>query len=329
MEKIDVIITWVDGNDSAWKEEKNKYSIKKYNVDERDVRYRDWDNLQYIFRGIEKYMSWVNKVHFVTWGHVPLWLDTGCSKLHIVNHKDFIPGQYLPTFSSNTIELNLHRIPGLARCYINFNDDMFVIGSTQPEDFFKNGLPKDSAILSPQPVCRGGIANIVVNNLEILNDYFNIDDVKKNRNKWFSLKYGKKIIRNIIFSQFRTIIGIYENHIPFSYLKSTAYEVWEKEQKVLDQTCLHKFRSKEDVNEWLFREWQILSGNFVPRRIDFGDLIPLSDDTDCIINKLRNPGNTKMICINDNEYVDNFEEKKERLNSVFEELFPKKSVYEK
>ena len=91
---------WVDGNDPEWQKEKNNYD-KKDNADGSIVRYRDWDLLQYWFRGVEKFAPWVNKVYFITWGHLPKWLDTSNPKLVIVNHKDYIPEEYLPTFSAN------------------------------------------------------------------------------------------------------------------------------------------------------------------------------------------------------------------------------------
>lgn len=329
MKNIDVIITWVDGNDLAWQSVKNKYVIENKNGDDRKSRYRDWDNLKYIFRGIEKYMPWIHKVHFVTWGHLPDWMNIECKKLNIVKHEDFIPEKYLPTFNSNTIELNLHRIPELAEYYINFNDDMFVIGMTDSKDFFVNGLPKDMAILSPQPIKRGGIACTVVNNLEVINDYFTPLDIRNNKGKWFSHKYGKMLLRNFIFSKFTTIIGIYETHIPFSHLKSTAVEVWDKEGRTLENTCLHKFRSKEDVNEWLFRHWQLMSGKFLPRRADFGLLRCLPDHMDEIVSLILNPGNIKMLCINDSEEEANFEKDRDTLNTAFKKVFPIKSMFEK
>ena len=80
---------WVDGSDPAWLDEKKKYTPTE-EADDRDERYRDWNLLKYWFRGVEKYAPWVRKIHFVTWGHVPSWLDTDNDKLHIVKHEDFI-----------------------------------------------------------------------------------------------------------------------------------------------------------------------------------------------------------------------------------------------
>ena len=112
MKKIDFVITWVDGNDSAWREEKARYS--GVSGDQKKNRFRDWDILQYWFRGIEKFAAWVNCVYFVTWGHIPGWLNTDHPKLKIIRHEEFIPKEYLPTFNSHTIEFNLHRIQDLS-----------------------------------------------------------------------------------------------------------------------------------------------------------------------------------------------------------------------
>src|SRR5699024_12042624 len=92
-DKIDFVILWVDRNDPEWQKEKQKYENNK--GDKKEIRYRDWDNLQYWFRGVEKFAPWVNKIHFVTWGHLPKWLDTEHPKINIINHKDFLSKENL------------------------------------------------------------------------------------------------------------------------------------------------------------------------------------------------------------------------------------------
>ena len=71
---IDFIMIWVDGNDPEWQKEKRKYQPGDA-ADDREIRYRDWDNLQYWFRAVEKFAPWVNRIHFVTCGHLPKWLN--------------------------------------------------------------------------------------------------------------------------------------------------------------------------------------------------------------------------------------------------------------
>ena len=173
-DRIDIVILWVDGADPLWLEEKAKYSPKKADYSSDANRFRDWDNLQYFFRGIEKYAPWVGNIFFITWGHVPAWLNTDHPKLKIIRHSDYIPRQYLPTYNSNTIELNLHRIEQLSEQFILFNDDMFLIRPSKPEDFFMNGQPRDEFSLNP--VLPMGekyrIAHTIVNNMGVINTHF-------------------------------------------------------------------------------------------------------------------------------------------------------------
>ena len=110
-EKIDIVILWVDGEDKEWQKEKEKYMNLRGDAGKN--RFRDCDNLQYLFRGIDKFAPWVNKIFFITWGHLPKWLDVNNEKIRVIKHEDYIPKEYLPTFNSNVIELNLHRIEEL------------------------------------------------------------------------------------------------------------------------------------------------------------------------------------------------------------------------
>lgn len=139
---IDFVITWVDGSDPDWLEIRSPYlrdlketnNLDYWNLSE--ARYRDWGLLRYWFRTVEKYTPWVRKIFFVTFNQIPNWLNLNNPKLEIVNHNDFIPERYLPTFNSHCIELNLHRIKGLSDRFVYFNDDMFIKAPLNEEFFF-------------------------------------------------------------------------------------------------------------------------------------------------------------------------------------------------
>ena len=113
MNEIDFVILWVDGNDPAWREEFVR-TRQAENDDASEIRYRDWRNLHYWFRSAERFAPWVRKVHFITWGHLPAWLRRDHPKLHIVNHRDFIPAEYLPhiQFEHHRTEYPPHRRVG-------------------------------------------------------------------------------------------------------------------------------------------------------------------------------------------------------------------------
>ena len=53
-----------------------------------------------------------------------------------ITYIDIFPNKsHLPVFSSPAIESHLHRIPGLSKRFIYFNDDVFLGAYTKPEDF--------------------------------------------------------------------------------------------------------------------------------------------------------------------------------------------------
>ena len=179
-EAIDIIITYVNGNDEIWRNKRNRYECSK-NGDGSVVRYRDWENLKYIFRGIERYAPWVRKVFLVTDHQTPDWVDPECDKLVLVNHEDYIPEEYLPTFNTNTIENNFHRIKDLSEQFIVFNDDCFFLQQVEPQDFFLKGQPQ--AMFMEYPVgCRGGnevFPRLLLNNFIVLGKYFTRSDYKR------------------------------------------------------------------------------------------------------------------------------------------------------
>ena len=148
-EEIDFVVTWVNGQDEAWQKRRAQYTPGT-DTDNSECRYQDYGLLLYWFRGVEKFAPWVRKVHFVTEGHLPHWLNTENPKLHIVKHADYIPEEFLPTFNSNVIELWMHQIESLSEQFVYFNDDFYLTQPVHPKNYFKNGKPCD--MLAFQPV---------------------------------------------------------------------------------------------------------------------------------------------------------------------------------
>lgn len=110
-----------------------------------------------------------------------------------MNHKDYIPEEYLPTFSSHPIELNLHRIKGLSEQFVYFNDDTFIINAMQPEDFFKKGLPRDYCIETAlvQDDINNPFASILMNDAALVNMHYSKREVIcRQWKKWFHPAYG-------------------------------------------------------------------------------------------------------------------------------------------
>lgn len=333
-EEIDFVIAWVDGGDKEWQKEKQKYLAAFLGdesiIDQGDYRYRDWELLPYWFRAVENYAPWVRKIHFVTCGQIPQWLNVDHPKLNIVNHWDYMPDEYLPTFNSHTIELNMHRIKGLAEQFVYFNDDMFITRPVKPQNFFMNGLPRDVFALDAIYCASGSAGNYNCNDVAIINDNFKKkEQFAKYKRKWFQPCYGKKrLYQTAVFMPWNWFPGFYYQHLPSNFLKSTLEEVWEKAGDVLDETSREKFRGKTQVNQWLFKYWQLAAGQFEPMSIKDGRCYHLRDKGVEGLCKSIREKQYALICINDTDQTTEFEKKKMEIKQAFQETLPNKSSFE-
>ncbi len=330
MDRIDFVLLWVDGSDPEWVAQKNEYSPVKEGFENVANRFRDWDNLQYWFRGVEKFAPWVNNIYFITWGHLPKWLNTDHPKLKIIKHSDFIPEQYLPTFNSDTIETNLFRLKELSETFVLFNDDFFLIDSVQPGDFFKNGFPCDSFVENLiAPVGRFGITHTKVVMTDIINAHFNKREVHRRfRGKIYNSRYGKQNLITLYFLPFGYFTGFRNPHIAQSHLKSTFSEIWEKEADALDKSCKNRFRGTDDVSHWLMRYWNLCSGKFEPRRISFGRYFEAGAHNDALCAYIREHRG-KTVCINDMPGDYSFEKARDEINAALREILPEPSSFER
>ena len=327
--KIDFVLTWVDGNDPEWLKEKEKYSDNQYYKRNNVNRYRDWDNLKYWFRGVEKFAPWFNKIYFVTCGHYPKWLNLNNPKLKHIKHEDYIKKEYLPTFNVNPIELNLHRIEGLNEKFIYFNDDTFIIDKVKETDFFCNDKPKYVAGSNAtySTYYDDIFPHILLNDVAIINEFFDKkESMKKNFTKWFNLNYGfKTIYKTILLLQFKKFTAFTDLHLPSPLLKSTMEELWNKKFEVLDKTSSNKFRSIEDVNQYLFKWYDIARGNFEPAKV-IGRYYNTTLEKDRLLKDIEKQ-KYSLICFSDDMEID-FEKTKEEVNKVFEKILPEKSSFE-
>ncbi len=330
---IDIFLTWVDDTDEKWLKERSHYKFNTPIQEEANgiERYRSWDNLQYVFRGIENCMPWVNKIFFVTCGQIPPFLNVNHPKLKIVNHKDYIPSEYLPTFKSRTIELNLFRIEELSENFILFNDDLFPLQYIEEEYFFKRGKVCDEAI---ERILGNGDLHYKynqINNAWVINKYFDKKKVKrKNFFKWYYPGYGWRMVyRNLIMNYFHDFEGLRGPHEPSAMKKSVLKKLWELEPELMDTTSRIKFRDVSDVTQHLIRYWQIFEGDFYPR-LHRGEYCRVYDDSYYEIASIIREKRYPIICLGEKtgQPLHKFEEAKKEINAAFEEVFPHKSSFE-
>lgn len=330
---IDFVITWVDGKDASWREKRKQYAVAEDGKEgSYQFRFRDWDILRYWFRSVEKFAPWVNKIFFVTCGHLPQWLDITNPKLQIVKHSDFIPEEYLPTFNSNAIEFHLHRIKGLSEQFVYFNDDCFLLDKTAPTRFFRNGLPCDIGGMTAN-FHSGMFGASVLLAKTLVNNHFNKrKTITEMPSKWFSLRYLSHSVLNLICSIVRRneFIGFVNPHLPQAFLKSTFSDVWAKCENDLVRTSKNRFRAYGDVAFWLIRYWQLASNQFAPvNPYKDGRYYLLSNQNLTEIINCISQQKKKIICLNDSEELSDFEEIKNQINEAFNSILSAKSNFEK
>lgn len=328
---IDFVVLWVDGNDPEWRKEKNEQLTKiGYPTDNRNARYRDWDNMMYWFRGVEKFAPWVNKVHFVTYGHLPSWLNVNNPKLNIVNHKDFIPQKYLPSFNSSALEINIHRIDGLSDNFVYFNDDMFLINDVSKEDFFYHNKPVTFGCfvknISQNRMDEDPYFGMLAKNGQVISKiYSKYSAIFKHPFLFYNLKYGRHILSNI-----RTLFDdsyvIDSTHLPQAFTKQSFETMWDKVPNIMEDTANSKFRNKTNVNQDLFKSQQVLSGNFYPQSRKSGTPLFFSDE-EFMKNTIENQ-TFKMCCVADDVSDDDFDSAVERLKGYFDKILSEKSQFE-
>lgn len=331
---IDFVVTWVDMDDPKWKADFAKYSGLATTDDSHNetsvARFRDQGFLRYWFRGVERFAPWVRKIHFVTCGQKPEWLDETNPKLNLVSHSDFIPEEYLPLFNSASIEMWMHRIPGLAEHFVYFNDDFYITREVGRERFFSaEGLPCDIAVFR----FNSGIgqwSKRIANNVRLINQHFDKREVqRRDHDKWFAPQYGGKAWLNRLMKPCPHFTTLRVPHNAQPYLKSTFTDLWAHCEAELRETSTHRFRSTADLTPELIRAWQICRGTFEPYNT-YTDtrMFPLVTMPAAAVKALREQ-QYKLICLNDNVHIRNYAEVMSSLTGAFESILPERSSFEK
>ena len=138
---IDYIFPYVDGTKEKWQKEYEKHCGVMNNTSSAngDIRYNPYsDLLKYKILLLEKNMPWLRNIFMIVSDEtqVPEWIHE--TKVKIIYHREFIPEEFLPTFSSLTIEMFLGNISDLSEEFIYGNDDYYILKPLSPYNFFYN-----------------------------------------------------------------------------------------------------------------------------------------------------------------------------------------------
>ena len=325
---IDMVYLWVDGNDPTHKQKRLQLAdklgiVKKANDIQNDAnndcRYYNNDELKYSLRSLETYANWIRNIYIVTDNQVPAWLNTNNPRVHIIDHKEIIPNDALPTFNSNAIEHCIVNIPNLSEHFLYGNDDMFFWKNIQLSDFFD--LPT---------------RKVKVYTLGAIGDADNLfRKAMHNARKLLLKKFGKNFPNEM-------------HHNIDAYLKSSMLACKEDFRDAIN-ICIHNhFRADNDVCRTIYTGYACATGsgiskivkrtygswwmciiNFIIQRFSkFSKYYDIDEiyDTHYLPKRLKKY-HCKLFCVNDTEEATN--ENRKIVHQTLEMIFPNKSSFEK
>lgn len=309
-EKIDIVITYVDSTNPEWQELFRAHTkepiLNNSSRSSTKNRFRNNDELKYCLRSIDKYLNFYRNIYIVMNHSAPKWLKTSHPKIKIINHKE-IPdlNQNLPTFNSQAIECNLHKIPDLTDEFLYFNDDMF-INAKLDKKFFRDS--KINIFLTNSLAPKG-------NPHKKLTGYYNA---------WIN---SNKLLDNNYISQKRYFL----DHCPYYVNKNVAFELEKKFKEHYDITTKSKFRELNNINPLCsllqYHYFYKNIGKFSKKK--YSKTIFMNDSFVDNVVKLQNLDNLnpKIFCIEDNMFADKPENIK-LIKDFLNKKFPNKSQFE-
>ncbi len=312
---VDIVYLWCDSHDKKWCEKKNN-ELKKYgkSLDKDstgECRFIENDELKYSLRSLEKYAPWINNIFIVTDNQIPSWLDTSNPKIHIIDHKDILPTDNLPTFNASAIESAIHKIPNLSEHFLFANDDMF-FGNFVSKKFFFNedGLP----------IFRFSNRRIINKVYKHLYGY-----MISHAYKLVKKKYGKSV-------------PYFPHHNIDAYRKSDIEKCYMEYKEGFENTAKQKFREKDCIQRSIYEYYSLANSlgeykivnNFSAKLNSLINKKPL----DSIMFELKKEKleyikkiKPYLFCLNDGLKTDN--DDRIAMKIFLEQAFPEPSTFEK
>jgi hypothetical protein len=283
---IDVVYTWVDGDDPAWRERKaramrdNGWIAEVSGQAANESRFVSRDELRYSLRALHAFAPWVRHVFLVTDDQVPAWLDTAYPGVTVVSHREiFGDTGRLPTFNSQAIESRLHRIPGLAEHFLYLNDDVFLGRPVSPEMFFTpGGLTRffpSTALVDSAPRCPSDPP---------------ANSAGKNNRRLIQEAFGRVLTRKM-------------KHTPHPSRRSVIAEIELRFAEHVEATAEHQFRHPDDIAllSSLQQYYAYLTGRAAPGEIRYMYADLADPSTPFRLAKLLHDRHLDAFCLNDTD----------------------------
>lgn len=304
--EIDLVYTWVDGADPAWRERRQRYEPRAAASDGTgDERFESFDELRYSLRSVREHAPFFRHIYLVTDQQRPTWLrdDAG---IHVIDHAEiFSDPSVLPVFNSHAIESQLHHISGLSEHYVYMNDDVFFGRNCGWTNLFTvGGISRFAESRARIPVHPAA-------------DAPSVDHSGSNTRQLLHQLVGYAPSRKM-------------QHTPHSQLRSIHEELEARIPDVYQRVARHRFRSVHDISlaALLHHRYAEATGRALPSRYNYDYLNLARTDLEASLQtlQLRRP---MMFCLNDGLLPsDRRREVTELLRRTLEAMFPVPAPWE-
>ena len=240
---IDMVFSWVDGNDPEFRA-RRAAAMADYVVgegDDADARIRQIDELKYALRSVHAFAPWVRRIFIATDSPVPEWLAPH-PKITIVRTEDhFTDVSALPVYNSHAVETQLHHIRGLAEHFLYSNDDMFFGRPLSPAMFF-----------SP-----GGVTKFIEAQTRI--------GLGVNNPERSGFENAARVNRRLLLEKFGKIITRHLEHTAAPLRKSVLTELEREFPQDFARTEASRFRASTDISvtNSLYHYYALMTGRAV------------------------------------------------------------------
>ena len=307
---IDLVYLWVDGNDPEWRKRHDEAAgiIRENSAEDCEGRYVDNQELRYSLRSIAKYAPWIRKIFIVTDNQVPHWLDTSNPRIQIIDHKEILPRESLPTFNSCMIEHALYKIPGLSEHFLYANDDMFLNRDATPSDFFTpEGLPIIRLIRRPMRKLTLWLKE------HILHDkisYYNS-----------SIQTAASLIKR----DFGRYIGHKPHHNIDAYHRGFYEETFVHFKDELMPTMANRLRKENDIQRVIYSYYPMVEKKCKVEFVGVSTSFRLHNHRRKHYGELKR-NNPMFFCLNDSQYAT--QDDRRFATQFLASLYPDKSEFE-
>ena len=198
--------------------------------------------MRWSLRSLDKHLPWFRGDIIIVQGDdlPPNWLNLSHPRVRIVHHRDFFNDtSVLPTFSSDAIHVNIHRIPGLGEYFINMCDDYLFGSPVEPSDWFRDGK---MVLYHEKWRITGGVKG-------------SNDLMERRGNIWTAKVYRTQGLFQERFPNTTDLAIRYLKHAPFVLSKSIIAKTAELFEQDFRETAAKKFRHWKTVDTILFHNF--------------------------------------------------------------------------